>query len=484
MDAVRENTEIPQVPSLMESVDLVRRKELSPVELVGMCLERIEAQDEGINAFAAVFAEQALAHARAAEQAVTEGQSLGALHGVPVALKDLFYTKGVKTSRGSKVFQDFVPDRDAPIVERLKDAGAITIGKTTTTEFGWTASSVSPLFGPTRNPWDKELTSGGSSSGSAAAVSARMVPAAMGSDGGGSVRVPASFCGIYSMKGTLGRIPVWPWSATECLSHAGPMTLTVADSAFLFDILKGPHSLDHGCIADDGLSYVKEIERPIEGARVAYMPSLFGMVSDPQVEARVAEAVCLIERDLKCPVEQLNLDWPDPFSAFETIWVGGRGIAYGDLVKDRREDLDPGFRYLIEMAQEIGTKEFIGALKARAGFSSLVQDLFETFDFLVMPSVPIPPFAADRNGPETGPYVESKSPVAWARWAPFSYPFNLTGNPAASLPCGWNGNLPVGLQVVGRRFDDVGVLRFSASFEAAMPWRNHVPPMSNHNNKE
>ncbi len=482
--ASSKNTKIPQFPSLAESIDMVRSKEVSPVDLVAMCLERIESGDAEINAFAAVFAEQALSQAKEAERAIARKEPVGALHGVPIALKDLLYTKGVRTSRGSKVFQDFVPDKDAPIVERLISAGAITVGKTTTTEFGWTASSVSSLFGPTRNPWDKRLTSGGSSSGSAAAVSARMVPAAIGSDGGGSVRVPASFCGIYSMKGTLGRIPVWPWSATETLSHAGPMTVSVKDSALLFDVLKGPHALDHGCLPDDGLSYAKEIERPTEGARVAYIPSLFGAVVDPQVEARVKEAVRTIEHDLNCSVDELDLDWADPFTAFETIWVGGRGIAYGDLVKDRREDLDPGFRFLVEQAQKIGAKDFIAALKSRALFSNLVQGLFEVYDFLVMPSVPIAPFSAELNGPDTGPYIESKSPVAWARWAPFSYPFNLTGNPAASLPCGWNGNLPVGLQVVGRRFDDAGVLRFSATFEAARPWRNRVPPMSGHENKK
>lgn len=466
-------------PSVTEAAALIRDGALSPEDLVRDALERIDSWNDATNAFCTVYAEQALSQARSAAEAVARGERLGALHGIPIGVKDLFYTAGLRTTRGSRAFEAFVPDADAPIIERVKAAGAILIGKTTTPEFGWTAASTSRLFGPTRNPWNPALTTGGSSSGSAAAVAARMVPATLGTDGGGSVRVPAAFCGIFAMKGSLGRIPVWPWSATEALSHAGPMTLTVADSAYLFDVLKGPHPKDHGCLPDDGLSYCDEIKRPVEGMRVAYVPSLFGTRVDSGIAAQVASAARVVERELDCHVDLVEPDWPDPFEIFETIWVGGRGVVYGRAVGDRHAELDPGFAHLIDASRQIDLQQYLDATRARAQFSNRVQALLEQYDLLIMPSVPILPFPADRSGPETGPYADSRSPVAWARWTPFSYPFNLTGNPAASLPCGWSDGLPVGLQVVGRRFDDASVLRLSAAFEEARPWRDRKPDVAN-----
>ncbi len=464
------------MPSVTGAAERIRQGSLTPLHLVEQCLAAIEAHNSTLHAFGDIYAESALDHARTLTAEARAGQVRGPLHGVPFGIKDLFSTAGLRTTRGSLTGLDNVPTQDAPIIRRLKEAGAIILGKTATTEFGWTGASTSRVFGNGRNPWNPQLTSGGSSSGSAIAVSARMVPGSLGSDGGGSVRIPAAFCGAFALKGSLGRIPTWPWSATEMLSHAGPITRTVRDSALLFDILSGPDPLDHQALPAPTESCLARCDQPLKPLKVAYCPTLFDTPVDPVIASTVEAAICNLAEQLPVTVTRLTLDWQDPLSTFETLWVGGRGIAYGKALADRLDQLDPGFATLIKRSADYDLGGYLNAVQQRALFANQVHALFADYDLLLMPTLPILPFAADQVAPEGWPGAEGAVP--WARWTPFTYPFNITGNPAASLPCGWSpSGLPIGLQVVGPRFTDALVLQFCAAVEAIAPWDQHLPPL-------
>ncbi len=447
----------------------IRQGKLSVQALVGRSLEAIESTNPSVNAFSDVYAEEALATAGDLDRELAAGKWRGPLHGVPIGIKDLFLTKGRRTARGSRAFRDFVPDEDAPIVERVLAAGAVIVGKTTTTELGWSGSSVSELYGPTRNPWNRDLTSGGSSSGSAAAVAAGMVPCALGSDGGGSVRIPASFCGVFAMKGSLARIPTYPWSATEMLSHAGPMTLRPEDSALLFNLLKGPDSRDQNALPDDGLDYLTA-PLDLSGLKVAFAPTLFARDVEEEVARVVAESVDKIQSDLGIAVTRSIPEWRDPIRTFETLWVAGRGTAYGRQAGNGGEGFGRGFSAVVRAAQAYDLHDYLDAMKARAAFAAVVHRFFEDVDLLLLPTVPILPFAAELEAPKGCNGVSEVLP--WTAWTPFTYPFNLSGNPAASLPVGLSREgLPIGLQIVGRRHADHQVLAFCRALEATFPCR-------------
>ncbi|NWF11781.1 amidase [Pseudomonas salomonii] len=464
------------MPTVIDAAEAIRSGSLSAVHLVEQSLHAIEIHNPTLNAFGDVYADAALAQAQALTEEARAGQLRGPLHGVPFGIKDLFSTAGLRTTRGSLTGLEHVPSQDAPIIRRLKDAGAIILGKTATTEFGWTGASTSRVFGNGRNPWNPQLTSGGSSSGSAIAVAARMVPGTLGSDGGGSVRIPAAFCGAFAMKGSLGRIPTWPWSATEMLSHAGPITRTVRDSALLFDILSGPDPLDHQALPALTESCLARCGQPLGPLRVAYCPTLFNTPVDPVIAASVEAAVYNLSERLPVTVTTLEVDWQDPLATFETLWVGGRGIAYGKTLADRLDQLDPGFAALIQRAGEYDLGDYLKAVQQRAQFANQVHALFNDYDVLLLPTLPTLPFAADQVAPDGWPGADGAVP--WARWTPFTYPFNITGNPAASLPCGFSpSGLPIGLQVVGPRFADAQVLQFCAAVEAIAPWDQHLPPL-------
>lgn len=459
--------------TLTQIAQQLRNGELTSEALVGTCLAQIATLNPVVNAFSQVYADRSLEQARACDLDRAAGRIRGPLHGVPVGVKDLFFTAGLPCERGSAAYRGFVPDATAPIVERTLDAGAIMIGKTTTTEMGWSGSSVSEFYGPTRNPWNPALTSGGSSSGSAAALAARMVPLTLGSDGGGSVRIPAAFCGVFAMKGSLGRIPAWPWSATEMLSHAGPMTLTARDSALMFNLLKGPDPRDHQALPDDGQDYL-QAALP-ETLRIGYAPTLFGVPVAPAIDKVVREAVSRLARLLPVRIEEVSPGWPDPIAIFETLWVAGRGVAYGagaDLAQ-----FGSGFAGLVEASRRYGLADYLDAVKARAAFAGQVHGWFRDFDLLVLPTLPVEPFPAGLEAPEGHP--SGSEALRWTGWTPFTYPFNITGNPAASLPCGISpaGN-PVGLQIVGRRHADALVMAFAQAAELHLGMTDQIPPLA------
>jgi aspartyl-tRNA(Asn)/glutamyl-tRNA(Gln) amidotransferase subunit A len=461
-----------------EAVANIRRGAISCEELMRHCLERIASLNPTVNAFSSVFEETAIIAARNCDSDAHEGKWRGPLHGIPVGVKDLFLTKGLITARGSRAFANHVPTENSPVIDRILQAGGIIIGKTTTTELGWSGSSVSEFYGCTRNPWNLELTSGGSSSGSAAALAAGMVPVTLGSDGGGSLRIPASFCGVFAMKGSLGRVPAYPWSATEMLSHAGPMTRTVKDSQIMFDILKGPDWRDHLSLPDEGLKY-QDVSANLKSLRIVFAPSLFGYKMNAGIAATIANAVEEICKNLDVTIDKVEPGWGDPIEIFETLWVAGRGVAYGGQIEDHSE-FGSGFRNLIEHSKKYGLADYLHAMKCRAQFSQSVHAFFDDVDILLMPTVPEEAFDASLEGPAgmTG----KSAALPWTAWTPFTYPFNLSGNPAASMPCGFTPEgMPVGLQVIGRRFEDSTVLAFCRELEKAFSWTDSTPPIAMEN---
>ena len=450
----------------------VRNRTLSPVELVRAALEAIERTDSRLNAWCEVLAERALSEAAEREAEALRGELRGSWHGVPIGVKDLFLTAGVPTRRGSRLYADAIPTEDSPAVERMLRAGAVMVGKNTTPESGWKAASNSPLYGVTRNPWDTRLSAGGSSSGSAVAVAAGHVPLSLGSDGGGSLRIPAAFCGIFSLKPTLGRVPTYPLSSSEHLSHAGAMTRSVADSAMALDVLKGPHPQDPNSLPGDGSSWLAALDALPAGCRVGLAPTLFGRSLDAQVERCVQAAFSRLREVPGLQCIETNLDLPDPVDIFDRLWVA-RGAPYLGRPASERALMDPGLVRLVERSAALDLAGHLQALQERAAFCRRVERAFEGFDLLVTPMVPVQPFAAEVDGP---PDMDERPPVPWARWTPFSYPFNLTGQPAAAVPCGWtDGGLPVALQVVGPRFADLRVLQLCAAWERAFDWQARKP---------
>lgn len=448
----------------------IRVRRVSPVEAVGAVLDRIERLNPRLNAFWTVTAESARREAAAAEAAVMRGEGLGPLHGVPVSVKDLVITRGVLTTFGSRIYEKNVPQEDAPLVERLKAAGAILIGKTTSPEFGWKGVTDSPLCGITRNPWNPDRTPGGSSGGAGAAMAAGLGPLAVGTDGGGSIRIPASFCGVFGLKPTYGLVPVYPASATGTLSHAGPMTRTVRDAALMLQVLSGPDDRDPLSFPSAGADFVGGLMGGVGGLRVAWSPTLGYAVVDSEVRTATEQAAKRFQ-DLGCRVEQVDRVFDDPDPVWAPLFYAGIAARMYDLLREWRDRMDPGLVQVVEEGRRIGVVEFVKASFARAAFTETVRKFFTRHDILLTPTLAVPPFAAGLEQPPSRPAGSRLS------WVAFTYPFNLTGQPAATVPCGFTRDgLPIGLQIVGRRLEDATVLRAAAAYESAAPWADRRPP--------
>jgi aspartyl-tRNA(Asn)/glutamyl-tRNA(Gln) amidotransferase subunit A len=456
-----------------ELAALIRSKQLSPVEVVDATLARIERLDPVLNCFATVTAEEARDAAVAAEVAVMTGEALGPLHGVPVSIKDLLFTRRVPTSGGSRLFADHVPEEDAVGVERLKGAGAIIIGKTTTPEFGHKAVTESPLRGITRNPWNPALTPGGSSGGAGAAVAAGLGPLAVGTDGGGSIRIPAAFCGIYGLKPSFGRVPQQPgFPGWETLSHTGPMSRTVRDAALMLDAIAGPDDRDRHSLPAEPRSFLAACEEGIAGLSVAWSPDLGYARVDPEVADLCAAAAERFE-SFGGHVEVVSPSWDDPEEIFRVTVGAETWSAWGDRLETEGEQMDRSFRALLRFGAGVTAAQYLQALRRRQEFWTDVQRFLARFDLLITPTVAVPPFEVGKPGLNE----VNGQPSSPLGWMPFCFPFNLTGQPAASVPVGFTrAGLPVGLQIVGRRHADHTVLAASAAFEAAEPWAERRPP--------
>ncbi|MHB1127391.1 MAG: amidase [Bacillota bacterium] len=474
-------TDLCYVPAL-ELARMIREKEVSPVEVTKVYLERIERLNPQVNAFCTVAGDQARQAAHGAEIAVLNGEPLGPLHGVPVAIKDLTPTAGIRTTYGSRIFADHIPDEDAVFVERVKKAGAIVLGKTNTPEFGHTATTDNSLFGPTRNPWNLERTVGGSSGGSAAAVALGLTALAEGSDGGGSVRIPASTCGVYGLKPTYGRIPFdtspSKFSSDTPFLHHGTITRTVADAALLLSVVSGPDRRDPFSLPFTGEDYVGAIQKDIRGLRIAFSPDLGYFEIDPQVSAAVEDTTKILA-DLGCIVETVSPGFDNPIKTvqgpFNLMWCVHFASFYAEYLPQWQDQLSRGVLAMIKTGQRVPVEEYKRAEIARSVVWDKIEDIFSRYDLLLTPTLAVPAFPLGIPGPKE---VNGKAIDPYSGWM-LTYPFNLTGHPAASVPCGFTrDSLPMGAQVIGRRFDESTILAVSAAIEKAKPWINRKPQVN------
>ncbi|MGY0486364.1 amidase [Streptomyces sp. WG-D5] len=451
-------------------VEGYRKGEFSPVDATRAVLARIEATEPVLNAFVRVDAEDALARAEASARRWRAGEPAGLLDGVPVTVKDILLQKGAPTLRGSRTTSTTGSwDEDSPSVARLREHGAVFVGKTTTPEFGWKGVTDSPVSGVTRNPYDTSRTAGGSSGGAAAAVAVGAGPLALGTDGGGSIRIPAAFCGVFGLKPTYGRVPLYPASAFGTLSHVGPLTRTAADAALMMDVISGPDPRDWSAQGPVTGGFREALGAGVRGLRIAYSPSLGGQVAvRPDVAAVVRASVTRLA-GLGAYVEEVDPDFTDPVEAFHTLWFSGAARVVQHLPASRRQLLDPGLREICTRGARYSALDYLAAVDARMALGRRMGVFHSTYDLLVTPTVPITAF-------EAGVEVPKGSGLRrWTGWTPFTYPFNLTQQPAASVPVGvGEEGLPVGLQVVAARHEDATVLRVAhALYEAGVAGEGH-----------
>jgi amidase len=459
-----------------ELVRLLRAKELSALEVVEAHLAQIEGVNPRVNAIVTLTAEQAVDRARAADAALAREEELGPLHGLPVAHKDLFPTKGVRTTFGSPIYGDFVPDHDALIVERLAEAGAISVGKTNTPEFGAGSQTFNGVFGETLNPYDPARTCGGSSGGAAVALACGMVPIADGSDMGGSLRNPAGFCNVVGFRPSPGRVPSWPdptpWLA---LTVDGPMARTVEDAALMLSAIAGPDPRCPLSVSDPGSLFLRPLERDFTGARVAWSRDLGGLPVDPRV-GEVLEVHRGVFESLGCAVEDAEPDFADADEIFKVLRAWRYELAYGELLKDLRDEMKDTVVWNIEEGARLGGPQVGRAERKRTELFHRVRSFMGSYEFLVSPVSQVPPFDVRRRyvteigGERMETYID---------WMKSCYYVTVTGLPAISVPCGFTREgLPVGIQIVGRYRDDFGVLQLAHAFEGATRYGERRPPLA------
>ncbi|WP_277744867.1 amidase [Streptomyces sp. LX-29] len=456
--------------SAVRLVELYAAGSLSPVEAVRAVLERVERIPAGVNAFCRVDAEEALRQAAASAERWRRGEPAGLVDGVPVSVKDLLPVRGAPTLRGSRTVRAEGRrwDEDAPAVARLREHGAVFVGKTTTPEFGWKGVTDSPLTGVTGNPHDPRRTAGGSSGGSAAAVALGAGPLSLGTDGGGSIRIPASFCGVFGFKPTYGRVPLYPASPFGTLAHVGPITRDAADAALMMEVISGPDWRDWSQLAPLGpaeagfRAALASGTGAVSGLRVAYSPALGGAAPvAPEVAAAVRRAVELLA-ELGAGVEEIDPGVTDPVEAFHVLWFSGAARLVQPLTPEERELLDPGLREICARGAGYSALDYLAAVDVRAALGQALGRFHSAYDLLVTPTLPITAFAA---GVEVPPGSEH---TRWTGWTPFTYPFNLTQQPAATVPCGVDADgLPIGVQLVAARHADALVLRTAHALYAA-----------------
>jgi len=437
---------------------------LSPVETTRAALERIDRLDPTFNAFSLVDAEGAMAAARESEARWRQRAPLGPVDGVPTTVKDLVLAKGWPTRRGSKTTTPAPAPEDAPAVARLRESGAVLLGKTTTPEFGWKGVTDSPLTGITRNPWDPSRTPGGSSGGAAVAAAVGMGALHIGTDGGGSIRIPASFTGIFGFKASFGRVPAWPPSPFASVSHLGAMTRTVGDAALMMTVITRPDHRDWYALPADERDWLSGLEGGIQGLKLAFAPTLGKAPVDPQVAAAVAAAAQHFE-ELGAHVEEAAPALEDAAPAFAAHWFPAAALLIDGIPKEKRALMDPGLVAIAAQGARMSLIDHLKAIRMREAMGLVMQEFHRRYDLLLLPTMPMPAFEAGEECP-----VDSAN-RRWTDWTPFTYPFNLTKQPAASVPCGFSKvGLPIGLQIVGRLYDDATVLRAARAFERVQPF--------------
>jgi len=461
-------TDLTQRPA-HELLQLYRSGQASPVEVTQAVLARIERLNPQINAFCVVDPDAALASARASEarwQAHrSSGAPVGELEGVPTTIKDLILTRGWPTLRGSRTIDPQQAwDVDAPATARLREAGAVLLGKTTTPEFGCKGETNSPATGITRNPWNTAHTPGGSSGGAAAAVAAGLGPLAVGTDGAGSVRIPAAFCGNVGLKPSFGRVPAYPLSPFGSVAHLGPHTMSVRDAALMMNVLKKPDARDWTSLPPESTDYTVGLEDGIRGLRIAYSPTLgYARNVHPEIAAAVDAGVRQLQA-LGAHVEQVDPGFDDPLDITTGLWFLGAHTVWSGLTPEQQAVTDPDFRAEAALGAQLSAAQVQQLNLRRGALGSHMRQFMQRYDLLVTPSVAVPAFEARPAG------TVPMDPQAMLGWTPFSYPFNLTQQPAITVPCGLTSKgLPMGLQIVGPMFGDALVLRAARAFESVHP---------------
>lgn len=441
---------------------------LSPLTVTEACLARIAALNPGLNAFSMVDAEGALEAARKSAARYEKCRPKGPLDGVPVSIKDTLLVKGWPCRRGSRTVDPEGPwDEDSPAVARLRESGAIFLGRTTTPEFGWKGVTDSPLTGITRSPWNPELTPGGSSGGAAVAAATGMAAINLGTDGGGSVRIPAAFTGVVGLKPSTGRIPYYPVSPFGTIVALGPLTRTVEDAALALTVLGQPDRRDWTALPDPPPDYTGELERGVAGLRIAFAPTYESPRGDhpvdPEIDGMLRNAASELRRQ-GAMVQEVAPPLAGAGDIFGTVWAAGLAAIEAGIPEEKRRLMDPGLRAMAARGRDLSAVDLTRATLARAALARAMANFHQVFDILLMPTEPIPPFAAGHDAPPDGPYA------AWEGWTPFTYPFNLTMQPAISVPCGLTeAGQPAGLQIIGALHNDALVLRAARAFERAHP---------------
>jgi aspartyl-tRNA(Asn)/glutamyl-tRNA(Gln) amidotransferase subunit A len=450
----------------MTAVELARhiaRREISPVEVTRRALDKAEATQASVNAFFLIMPDQALAAARTAEATVMRAEPLGPLHGIPFSAKDLIAVGGVPLAFGSRTMANNVASADAPSVARAKAAGAILIGKTTTSEFGCKAVGDSPLTGTTRNPWNLAKTPGGSSAGAAASVAAGITPFGLGTDGGGSIRIPCSLTGLAGIKGHFGRVPVWPHAATPTLSHAGPMARTMADAALLFMSIAGYDARDPFAVAGPLPDLMASCRAGAAGLRIAYSRTL-GYARPDAAVTRVLDAAAGTFEALGCRVEPVEgVFETDPVEVWSAEFYAAIGARLAPLLETQRGLLDPAVAEILETALRQDLRAYYAKVFERYALRERMRIFFEGYDLLLSPVLPVIALDVGKNVPD---HLADRNLVSWVY---YTYPFNLTGQPAATICAGLSGGMPVGLQLVGRALGEYDVVRAAAAYEQAQP---------------
>lgn len=461
----------------MSATDLVagfRTGSIDPVDATRAALAAIERYDPLVHAMVLVDADAALSQAQQSARRWEQGAPLGPADGVPTTIKDLLLTRGWPTLRGSHLIDAGGPwDADSPAVARLREAGCVLLGKNATPEFGWKGVTDSVRYGATGNPWDAGLTAGGSSGGAAAAVGLGMGAWSVGTDGGGSVRIPAAFTGTVALKATYGRVPIFPASPYGTLSHAGPMTRSVRDAALMLDVVTGPDSRDWSALQPPVGSFLDGLDDGVAGLRIAYSPTLgFDVTNDSEVEAAVRAAVDVLA-DAGAQVDQVDPGIADPVAAFHVLWFSGAAKVLEPYDAQQLEQVDPGLRAAVEAhGRGRSAADYLDAVAVRMDLGRAMGAFHETYDVLLTPTMPIPAFEVGRPAPQGWPSE------LWTSWTPYTYPFNMTQQPALSVPCGLTAaGRPIGLQVVGARHADAMVLRVGQAYQQLTDWHTLVPAL-------
>lgn len=455
---------------------LLHTKELSAREVMEAHLNQIERVNPAVNAIVTLLPEQALQAADAADAAQARGEELGPLHGLPVAHKDLVETKGIRTTYGSPLFKDFVPEQDALIVERLRNAGALTIGKTNTPEFGAGSQTFNEVFGATRNPYDLTKTCGGSSGGAAVALACGMIPIADGSDMGGSLRNPANFCNVVGFRVSPGRVPSWPSSVGWFpIPVKGPMARSVQDVALMLSAIAGPDPRSPIAITEPGESFRRPLARDFSGVKIAWSKDLASFPVDPSVTA-VLDSQRHVFADLGCMVEDGEPDFRDADEIFKVWRAWSFALSYGPLIEKHRDHFKQTVIWNVEAGQRLTGPEIGRAEMKRTALYHRVREFMETYEYLILPVSQVPPFDISQeyiteiNGVQMETYID---------WMKSCYYISTLGLPAISVPCGFTPDgLPVGIQIVGRHQNDFGVLQLAYAFEQATKFGQQKPKVA------